>query len=224
MHNWPGTPLGAFEIKAGPLLAATDEFTATITGRGGHGAKPNETIDPTVAAAQVVLALQTIVSRNVKPMREAVVSVTSFETSSNAFNIIPERVLLKGTCRTLDDETHDLVEKRVVELIEGIAAAHGCSAEVDYFRNYPATVNHEVETGYAIEAARKVAGDCLEAEVTMGGEDFSYMLNARPGAYIFVGNGESAKLHSPDYNFNDEAIPFGCSWFVEIVESRLKAA
>jgi len=221
MHNWPGTPIGTFAIKPGPLLAATDIFEATISGKGGHGAKPDETIDTTVAAAQVVLALQTIVSRNVKPMREAVVSVTSFETSSHAFNIIPERVHLKGTCRTLDAETQDLVERRLSEVIEGIAAAHGCTANVDYVRNYPATVNSETETEYAIEAARKVAGDCAEAEVTMGGEDFSFMLNARPGAYIFVGNGDTAKLHSSNYDFSDEAIPFGCSWFVEMAESRL---
>ena len=217
MHNWPGTPLGTFEIKSGPLLAATDVFEATITGKGGHGAKPNEGTDPTVA-------LQTIVSRNVKPMRETVVSVTSFETSSTTFNVIPERVHLKGTCRTLDPDTQDLVERRLGEILHGIAAAHGCRAEVNYVRNYPATINSEVETGYAIEAARKVSGDCREAEVTMGGEDFSFMLNARPGAYIFVGNGDSARLHSPEYNFNDDAIPFGCSWFVEIAESRLAAA
>ncbi len=223
MHNWPGTPVGAFAIKPGAMLAATDIFEATIVGKGGHGAKPDETIDTTVAAAQIVLALQTIVSRNVTPMREAVVSVTSFETSSKAFNIIPERVELKGTCRTLDAGTQDLIEKRLVEVIEGIAAAHGCTAEVNYVRNYPATVNSDAETGYAIEAAKKISGDCREAEVTMGGEDFSFMLNARPGAYIFVGNGDTAKLHSPDYNFTDEAIPFGCSWYVEMVESRLPA-
>ena len=157
-------------------------------------------------------------------MRETVVSVTSFETSSTTFNVIPERVHLKGTCRTLDPDTQDLVERRLGEILHGIAAAHGCRAEVNYVRNYPATINSEVETGYAIEAARKVSGDCREAEVTMGGEDFSFMLNARPGAYIFVGNGDSARLHSPEYNFNDDAIPFGCSWFVEIAESRLAAA
>ncbi len=223
MHNWPGAPVGSFFIKPGAMLAASDIFEATIIGRGGHGANPDETIDTTVAAAQIVLALQTIVSRNVTPMREAVVSVTSFETSSKAFNIIPERVELKGTCRTLDAETQDLIERRLTEVIEGIATAHGCAAEINYVRNYPATVNSEAETEYAIEAARKISGECHEAEVSMGAEDFSFMLNARPGAYIMVGNGDTAKLHSPDYNFTDEAIPFGCSWYVEMVESRLPA-
>ena len=222
MHNWPGVPLGQFAIRPGPMMAATDIFEAVIEGRGGHGAKPNETVDPMIAACQAILALQTIASRNIHPLDSLVVSVTSFETSSKAFNVIPQSVHLKGTVRTLNPDVQDLAEQRLRDILTGVSGAMGCSVSIDYKRNYPVTSNHETETRYAIEAARRVGVGCDEdVTPTMGGEDFSFMLNARPGAYIFLGNGDSAKVHSPDYNFNDEAIPFGCSWFVEIAESRL---
>ena len=222
MHNWPGVPLGEFAIRPGPMMAATDVFEAVIEGRGGHGAKPDETVDPTIAACQAILALQTIASRNIHPLDSLVVSVTSFETSSRAFNVIPQSVHLKGTVRTLAPEVQDLAEQRLRDILTGVSGAMGCSVSIDYKRNYPVTSNHKTETRYAIEAARRVGVDCDEdVTPTMGGEDFSFMLNVRPGAYIFLGNGDSAKVHSPDYNFDDEAIPFGCSWFVEMVESRL---
>lgn len=221
MHNWPGQPVGSFAIRPGAFFAATDNFEVVIEGRGGHGAKPHETIDPTVAACQAVLGLQTIASRNADPVNELVVSVTSFVTSSTAFNVIPQKVFLKGTVRTLEPATQDLAESRLKELITGISSAFGCTAGIDYTRNYPVMVNSETETGYAIQAARRVSGDCAEAPPTMGGEDFAFMLNARPGAYILVGNGDTAKVHSPDYDFNDETIPAGCSWYVEMAESRL---
>ena len=222
MHNWPGVPLGEFAIRPGPMMAATDVFEAVIEVRGGHGAKPDETVDPTIAACQAILALQTIASRNIHPLDSLVVSVTSFETSSRAFNVIPQSVHLKGTVRTLAPEVQDLAEQRLRDILTGVSGAMGCSVSIDYKRNYPVTSNHKTETRYAIEAARRVGVYCDEdVTPTMGGEDFSFMLNVRPGAYIFLGNGDSAKVHSPDYNFDDEAIPFGCSWFVEMVESRL---
>lgn len=221
MHNWPGAPAGSFAIRPGPMMAATDVFDVVVTGIGAHGAKPNDGIDTVVVASHIVTALQSIVSRNLDPVKELVVSVTSFESSSTAYNVIPERVHLKGTVRSFDDETHDMVERRFHEIVEGTAKAFGASAEVDYQRNYPATVNHPAETEHAAEAARRVAGDCGEAALTMGAEDFSFMLNERPGAYILVGNGDTAMVHQPTYNFNDDVIPAGCSWWVEMAESRL---
>ncbi len=224
MHNWPGRPVGSFAIRAGAFFAATDVFDIVVEGKGGHAAKPQEVIDPTVTASQIVMALQTIASRNADPVKQIVVSVTSFVTSSTAFNVIPQRVTLKGTVRTLDADTHDLAESRLNEIVTHIATAFGCRAQVDYTRNYPVMENSETETGYAIDAAKKISGDCEEAPLVMGGEDFAFMLNARPGAYILVGNGDTAMVHHPEYNFNDEAIPAGCSWYVEMAESRLPAS
>ena len=221
MHNWPGQEAGTFSIRSGQFFAATDLFDVTITGVGAHAAKPEEGVDTTVVACQTVLALQTIASRNLNPVKQLVVSVTSFETSSNAYNVIPERVTLKGTVRSMDDETHDMVETRFHEIVNGVAATFGATAEIKYQRNYPAMVNSAAETEYAIAAAERVAGTCAEAELTMGAEDFSFLLNARPGAYILVGNGDTAMVHQPTYDFNDEAIPAGCSWWVEVAEGRL---
>ncbi|MGR3513794.1 MAG: M20 aminoacylase family protein [Paracoccaceae bacterium] len=223
MHNWPSLPVGEFMIKPGPFFAGTAEFTITVTGRGGHAAKPHLAVDPTVAAAQMVLALQTIASRTVNPVEQIVVSVTSFVTASTAYNVIPPSVELRGTVRTLTDEVRDLAEARFAEIVEHTARAQGCVAELDYKRNYPVMANSVTETDYAVAAAEKVSGACHDAPFIMGGEDFSYMLMERPGAYILVGNGEGPDVHTPDYNFNDDAIPFGCSWFVEMAESRLAA-
>ncbi|ETW12614.1 hippurate hydrolase [Roseivivax marinus] len=224
MHNWPGVPVGQFQIRPGPFFAATDLFEIEIEGRGGHAAKPHETIDTTVAAAQVVTALQTIASRNADPVGQVVVSVTSFQTSSNAFNVIPQKVHLKGTVRTLSPEMRDLAEARMTTICTSVAEAFGATARVDYLRNYPVMVNAEAQTDFAAEVASAVAGGCDTADLVMGGEDFAYMLEERPGAYILVGNGDTASVHSPDYDFNDEAIPAGCSWWAEIVERRLPAA
>ncbi|MEM9425338.1 MAG: M20 aminoacylase family protein [Pseudomonadota bacterium] len=221
MHNWPSMPVGEFAIKPGPFFAGTAEFTITVEGRGGHAAKPHLAIDPTVAAAQIVVALQTIASRTVNPVEQIVVSVTSFVTASTAYNVIPPSVELRGTVRTLKDEVRDAAEVRFAEVVAHTAQAHGCTAELEYTRNYPVMANSETETDYAIAAAEKVSGGCNTAPFIMGGEDFSYMLNERPGAYILLGNGDGPDVHTPDYNFNDAAIPFGCSWFVEVVESRL---
>ncbi|MDW4496925.1 M20 aminoacylase family protein [Sulfitobacter sp. D35] len=224
MHNWPGRPVGSFAIRPGAFFAATDLFDIVIEGRGGHAAKPQETIDPTVVASQVVLALQTIASRNADPIDNIVVSVTSFETSSKAFNVIPQRVTMKGTVRTMSNAVRDLAETRLTAIAEGVAASFGATAKVDYLRNYPVMVNHDEQTAFAADVARKVSGDCEVAPMVMGGEDFAFMLEERPGAYILVGNGDTAMVHHPQYNFNDEAIPAGCSWWAEIVEQRLPAA
>jgi len=171
----------------------------------------------------MVLALQTIASRNADPVKSIVVSVTSLETSSKAFNVIPDTVTLKGTVRTLDPEIRDLAEARMTAIVEGTATMFGGTARLDYTRNYPVMVNSDEQTEFAAEVARAVSGDCAEAPLVMGGEDFAFMSNARPGAYILVGNGDTANVHHPKYNFNDEAIPAGCSWWAEIVERRLPA-
>jgi len=221
MHNWPGRSLGSFAIRPGPFFAATDTFEIEVEGKGGHAAKPNETVDTIVMAAQMVTAIQSIVSRNADPVEQIVVSVTSIESSSKAFNVIPQTVTLRGTIRTLVQEMRDLGKKRIHEISEHTAKVFGGTAHVDYISGYPPTVNHEAETEFAAQAARSVSGDCDFAPLVMGGEDFSYMLEERPGAYILMGNGEGASVHHPEYNFNDEAIPAGCSWWVEMAESRL---
>jgi amidohydrolase len=224
MHNWPGRPVGSFAIRPGAFFAATDQWEIVFEGRGGHAAKPQETIDTTVMASQFVLAVQTIASRNADPVGQIVVSVTSFETSSKAFNVIPQRVTLRGTVRTLSAEMRDLAERRLGEIAQGTATTFGGTAAVDYRRAYPVMVNHDEPTAFAAEVARAVSGDCADAPLIMGGEDFAYMLEERPGAYILVGNGDTAMVHHPEYDFNDAAIPAGVSWFVEVVERRLAAA
>ncbi|KMK67721.1 M20 aminoacylase family protein [Puniceibacterium sp. IMCC21224] len=224
MHNWPGVPVGQFAIRPGAFFAATDLFEITIEGKGGHAAKPHETVDSTVAAAHVVTAMQSIASRNADPISQLVVSVTSFETSSKAFNVIPQRVHLKGTVRTLSNEMRDLAETRIKAICTSVAEAFGARADINYVRNYPVMVNHEEQTQFAADVATAVSGKCDDAPLVMGGEDFAFMLEERPGAYILVGNGDTAAVHHPEYNFNDEAIPAGCSWWAEIVERRMPAA
>ncbi len=220
MHNMPGQPAGSFGIRAGGIMAASDEFNITIEGVGGHAAMPHNTIDPVLIAAQVIVALQGIVSRNVDPMRSAVLSVTMVQ-AGEAFNIIPKTVKLTGTVRTLDEAVRDFVEERLKRVTMGIVETLGGKAEVGYRRGYPVTVNTPEQTRYAAEVAALVAGEgrvSTETDATMGGEDFSYMLQARPGAYIFLGNGNSAELHSSDYDFNDEVLPVGISYWVKLVE------
>ncbi len=223
MHNWPGMPVGSFHIRPGAFFAATDQFDIYVEGKGGHAAKPQETIDTTVVASHIVLALQSIVSRNADPVQQMVVSVTSFETESNAYNVIPQHVHLKGTIRTLSKEMRALGEERLPLIAQATAQAYGATAKVDYHSGYPVMVNSEAQTEFAAEVAKSVSGDCQEAPLVMGGEDFAYMLEERPGAYILVGNGDTAAVHHPEYNFTDEAIPAGCSWWAEIAEQRLKA-
>ena len=221
MHNWPGVELGKFAIRSGPFFAASDFIEATISGKGGHAAKPQETIDPTVIASQIVVALQTIASRRADPVKQVVVSITSFETSSNAFNVIPQEVKIKGTVRTLDPDVRDLAEKEFLRITELTAEALGGSADAKFTRGYPVMSNSSEQTKFAAKVASDVAGECAEAPLVMGGEDFAYMLEERPGAYILLGNGDSSPVHHPEYNFNDDAIPFGCSWLVELVEQKM---
>jgi amidohydrolase len=226
MHNFPGIPVGVFAIRSGPIMAATDEFLITVKGRGGHAAMPNTTIDPVVIGAQIVTALQSIASRNVDPLASVVVSVTKFN-AGNAHNVIPNEAKLGGTVRTLQKDVRDLAETRLKEVAHGIASAHGATVDIWYDRNYPVTFNHETETGHAIAAAQAVAGNAnvvTNMNPTMGGEDFSYMLEARPGAFIAIGNGNTAGLHHPEYDFNDEIIPHGISYWVKLAETRLSAA
>ncbi len=223
MHNWPGQPTGSFAIRPGPFFAAADQFDITVTGKGGHAAKPHETVDSALVASHIIVALQSIASRNVDPVKQVVVSVTSIETSSKAFNVIPASVHLKGTLRSLDTDVQDLAEARLKALTEKTAEAFGARATVEYRRSYPVMENAETETQHAAAVAAQVAGACDEAPLIMGGEDFAFMLQERPGAYILVGNGDTAMVHHPEYNFNDEAIPAGCSWYAGMVESRLPA-
>ncbi|SHJ29336.1 hippurate hydrolase [Palleronia salina] len=224
MHNWPGIPVGQFAIRPGPFFAATDVFDIVVDGQGGHAAKPHETVDPIVCAAQIVSAIQSIASRNADPVEQIVVSVTSVESSSKAFNVIPGSVALKGTVRTLSPAMRDLAQTRLSQLAESVAAGFGAVARVDYDRNYPVMVNHPDQTDFAAQVAASVAGDCAHAPLVMGGEDFAFMLEERPGAYILVGNGDTAPVHHPEYDFTDDAIPAGCSWWAGIVEQRLPAA
>jgi amidohydrolase len=223
MHNWPALPVGSFMLRKGPLMAAADEITITVGGQGGHAALPHQCVDPVVVGAQMVLALQTIASRNVDPLDACVVSITRFQAGA-ASNIIPQSAWLNGTARTLRAATRDTAERRIREIAGGLAAAAGATARVEYRRGYPATVNHPTQTEFAAAVARKVAGEAQvdsNAAPVMGAEDFSFMLEARPGAFIFLGNGDSAKLHHPAYDFNDAALPYGMSYWVELVETAL---
>ncbi|MGJ4942753.1 M20 aminoacylase family protein [Bradyrhizobium sp. HKCCYLS1011] len=224
MHNGPGLPVGAFAIRPGPLMAATDNIDITIEGHGGHAAKPHNCIDSLLVGAQLVTVLQQIVSRNVDPLESAVVSICEFH-AGNARNVIAQSATLRGTVRTLTPKIRDLVEQRVREVVAGTAQITGAKIDLSYTRGYPVTVNHAEQTEIALQAAREVAGEANVHEMPpmMGAEDFSYMLEARPGAFIFIGNGDSAGLHHPAYNFNDEAIVYGTSYFIKLVENTLAA-
>jgi hippurate hydrolase len=225
MHNMPGLPLGHFAIRPGPIMAATAEFTITIKGRGGHAAQPHSTIDPIVVASHLVVALQTIASRSVDPVDSVVVTVTKFH-GGDAYNVIPEHAEIAGTLRTLRKEVAALAHDRMKAICDGIAATFGASIHFDFHANYPVTVNDAEQTVFAGDIATVIAG---ETQVhrgippLMGGEDFSYMLEARPGAFIFIGNGASANLHHPAYDFNDEVIPHGVSYWVRLAETSLAA-
>ncbi|MEM6712780.1 MAG: M20 aminoacylase family protein [Pseudomonadota bacterium] len=226
MHNYPGIPLGAFAMRSGPIMAATDIFSITVTGSGGHAARPHTVRDPVVASAQIITSLQTIASRNADPLESLVISVTTIH-AGDADNVIPERVKLTGTVRTLASGMRDMAEQRIADVVHGVATSLGCTAEVAYERNYPVVVNHERETAFAASVASSVVGAPnvdTNTPPVMGGEDFAFMLEDRPGSFVFVGNGEdSANLHSPHFDFNDELIPFGTSYWVELVETRLAA-
>ena len=223
MHNWPGLPVGSFAIRPGAFYAAVDNFVINITGRGGHAAMPHMAVDTTLVACHIVLALQTIASRNADPVKSIVVSVTSFRTETDAHNVIPEHVQLRGTVRTFESELRVLGEERLKALATTTAVAYGATAEVEWQPLYPVMVNAETETRFAADAAQRVAGKAVrDAPAIMGGEDFAYMLEVCPGAYIQVGNGDTTDVHHPKYNFNDEVIPLGTSYWAELVESRMQ--
>ena len=225
IHNMPNLPVGQFAMREGTLLAAADELEITIKGKGGHAAKPHNCHDPIVAGAACIQAIQAFAARNVDPLKSVVVSITQFHAGT-AFNIIPQEAELAGTVRSLDEDVRVLAEKRIAEIVENVAIAHGCRADVRYKRMYPPTVNHAKQTQFAGEVAKSIAGDdCVNMDIApvMGGEDFSFLLEARPGAFIYVGNGDSAGLHHPAYDFNDEAIPHGVTFFAELVHKAMPA-
>jgi amidohydrolase len=228
LHNWPGLAPGKMAVRPGPVMAATDEVQITVRGRGGHGAMPHLAVDPVVAAAHVITALQTIASRTVNPIDAVVVSICSMATSQvGVFNVIPDHVKLVGTVRSFQPATRELAERRVREIATKTAEALGAAAEVTYERGYPATVNSAREAQFAARVGQQLFGQenvMTEHEPTMGGEDFSYMLQVRPGAYVFFGQGGapgSCLLHNPNYDFNDEIIPLGAGYLAALVEEAL---
>jgi hippurate hydrolase len=225
MHNMPGIPVGQFAIRPGPMMAAADRFTINIEGKGGHAARPHDCIDPVVVSAHVITALQTVASRSADPLDSVVVSVCTVK-AGDAFNVIPQTAMLLGTVRTLSPEVRDLAETRIRAIVENVCAAFGAKAEVEYDRGYPVTMNDPDKTDFMANVARAVSGEnAVDTTVLplMGAEDFSYMLEQRPGAYIFLGNGDTAGVHHPAYDFNDEASPYGVSLWAKIIETGMPA-
>ena len=223
MHNYPGIPLGQFAIRPGPMMAAADHIEIELEGKGGHAARPHLAVDTVLVGAQIVNALQSIVARNVDPLESAVVSVCMFQ-AGHTDNVIPQHAKLKGTARSLTPQVRELLHRRIGALIEGTAQLYGATAKITYTNGYPVVVNHERQTAFAADVAREIAGkDRVDTALppVMGAEDFAFMLNERPGAFIFVGNGDSAGLHHPAYDFNDEAIPAGTSYWVRLAETAL---
>ena len=225
MHNMPGLPVGQFAITPGPIMAATAEFNIRVSGRGTHAAMPHRGIDPIVIASQIVLAFQTIAARSIDPADSVVVSVTKFN-GGEAYNVIPEHVDLAGTVRTLRKDVTATTEARMRAICQGIANANEAQVTMQFQPNYPVTVNDPQQAVFAGDAAAAVAGEIAVHRAVsplMGGEDFSYMLEARPGAFIFVGNGETANLHHPGYDFNDETTAYGVSYWIKLAETALPA-
>jgi hippurate hydrolase len=223
MHNYPGMPIGQFAIRSGPMMASTDTISIDLEGVGGHAAWPHFGVDTVLVGAQIVNQLQSIVARNVDPLHAAVISICMFQ-AGHTDNVIPQQAKLRGTARALSPKVRDLLQKRVREVVEGTARAYGAKAELTYTTGYPVLVNEERKTAFAAGVAREVAGkdkvntDCAPL---MGAEDFAFMLRERPGAFIYIGNGNSAQLHNPAYDFNDEAIPVGTSYWVRLAETAL---
>jgi len=229
MHNWPGVPVGQFQLRTGPMMAGTNRFEITVTGRGGHAAMPHQSIDPVVAGSALVQALQTLASRNLNPLDSAVVTVTQFH-GGDAWNVIPSEVVIRGTTRAFTPEIQDLLEDGMRRVCDGVTAAHGCKVALRYERNYPPLVNSEREAQLAREVLESLVGtenvqwDCAP---TMAGEDFAFMLQARPGCFVFIGNGPGqggCMLHNPRYDFNDAILPLGASYWARLVERYLPAA
>src|SRR6476660_434687 len=224
MHNGPGIPVGAFALRPGPIMAGGDAVAIKIEGLGGHAARPHKCIDSVLVGAQLITALQSIVSRNVDPLESAVISMCEFH-AGNARNVIPQTAELAGTVRTLTAEVRELVEKRVREVVAGVAQMTGAKIDLEYERGYPVVVNHASQTEVATQVAKEIAGaaNVRECPPLVGAEDVAYKLEQRPGAIIFCGNGNSAGLHHPAYNFDDEAIVYGTSYWIKLVENTLAA-
>lgn len=223
MHNSPGMEIGTFATRVGPAMAATDHIKIHIEGVGGHAARPHKSIDSVLVGAQLITALQSIVSRSVDPLDAAVISICEFH-AGNTNNVIPQTARLEGTARSLTAEVRDLIEQRVNEVCDGVAKLTGSKITLNYERSYPVLVNHAEQTEVAARIAAEIVGEAnvsLDIPPVMGAEDFAYMLQARPGAFIFIGNGESAGLHHPSYNFNDDAIVYGASYWIRLVETQL---
>lgn len=233
-HNWPGMPVGSFAVKNGPMMASSNEFTVTIRGKGSHAALPHLGIDPVPVAAQMVMAFQTIITRNRRPIDPGVISVTMIH-AGEATNVVPDSCQMRGTVRTFSIETLDLIQQRMQQVAEHTCAAFGATCEFEFTRNYPPTVNHPAETAFVQRVLGEVVGpeNIQEFEPTMGAEDFSYFLQAKPGCYFMIGNGDGAHregghglgpcmLHNPSYDFNDELIPLGATAWVRIAEEWLR--
>ncbi|MBN8940389.1 MAG: amidohydrolase [Rhizobiales bacterium] len=225
MHNAPGLPVGTFALRPGPLMAAADGIRIEVEGKGGHAAQPHNSVDTILVASQIVANVQSIVSRNVDPLDNVVVSICAFNAGFTD-NVIPHTATLLGSVRTLTPQMRDIVEARLHAIVEGTAALFGATAKLTYRRGAPVTANHAAEAGFAGDAAASVVGEAGVDRAfppVMGSEDFSFMLEARPGAFIFIGQGEGANVHHPAYDFNDEIIPIGMSYWAKLVESRLAA-
>jgi hippurate hydrolase len=237
MHNWPGMAAGSFGVVAGPMMASSNEFRVVVKGKGGHAAQPHRGIDPVMVAVQIAQAWQTIISREKNPLDTAVLSITQIHAGS-ATNVIPDEAVMIGTVRTFTTEVLDLIQRRMGEMANGVAAAFNAGVDFSFKRNYPPLVNHPAQTAFAIDAMKAVVGeDKVDANVepTMGAEDFAFMLQAKPGCYVFLGNGDGAhrlgghglgpcQLHNGSYDFNDELLPIGASYWVRLVEMGLPAA
>ncbi|GAB3432404.1 M20 family metallopeptidase [Massilia solisilvae] len=237
MHNWPGIPVGQFGVVAGPQMASSNEFRVVVKGKGAHAAQPHRGIDPVMVAVQIAQAWQTIVSREKNPLDTAVLSITQIHAGS-ATNVIPDEAVMVGTVRTFTTGVLDLIEKRMQEIASGVAAGFNASIDFEFERNYPPLVNHARETAFAVEAMKAVVGEAnvdTNVEPTMGAEDFAYMLQAKPGCYVFIGNGEGehrahghglgpCQLHNGSYDFNDQLLPIGASYWVRLTEMSLPLA
>ena len=221
IHNMPGIETGKFAIRQGPLMASADRFKIILTGKGGHAAMPHLAVDTTLVAAQILVNLNLIVSRSIDPLKRVVVTAGTFKTDSSALNVIANTVELEGSVRSLDEDMRDLVQERLHQIAEGTAAANQCEITIEYERGYPITDNNEEATQHAISVASSVSEVDTDTPPIMPSEDFAYMLMEKPGAFIFLGNGDSQMLHNPEYIFDDEAIPFGSSWYAGMVEERL---
>ncbi|OXL16549.1 M20 aminoacylase family protein [Polynucleobacter cosmopolitanus] len=236
MHNWPGIPVGDFGVTPGPMMASSNEFQITVKGKGGHAALPHNSADPVFAASQMIGSLQAIITRNKRPVDAAVLSITQFH-AGDASNIIPDSAWIGGTVRTFTHEVLDLIESRLHQIASATAQAFDCSAEVTFSRNYPPTINHEKETAFAVDVMKELVGEHhvnSRIDPTMGAEDFAFMLQEKPGCYVFIGNGDGdhrsqghglgpCQLHNPCYDFNDQLLPLGSTYWVRLVERYLES-